>query len=138
MKNILPIILFILLSVCISAAENEDGGASIAKEYSKQKSYDAGLKFLADITKPGKIEIGAHQNLVVSFMGWGAVPGATNDLAIANGYYVRIINKNGNDLRPKSVMWNVFVTGEILQVISDNKIIILKIADDDWHVIQTF
>ena len=67
----------------------------------------------------------------------GAPPGATNDILTTDGYYLRIVTKGGKDLRPKSVWWEALVCGKVLQVLPENKIIVLEVAEKDWIVGDT-
>jgi hypothetical protein len=73
----------------------------------------------------------------VAFVGGGAPPGGTNDLITEGGFYLRVVNKQGKDLRPHSVWWEVMVCGEILQVLPENKLIVLEVDEKDWVVLQT-
>src|SRR5258706_13193233 len=57
----------------------------------------------------------AYRDEMVEFVGGGAPPGATNDLLIDGGYYLRVVNSQNKDLRPHSVLWEVHVRGKILQ-----------------------
>jgi hypothetical protein len=74
---------------------------------------------------------------IVEFVGGGAPPGATNDLLIEGGYYLRVVNPQNKDLRPHSVLWEVHVRGKILHVFPKNKIIVIEVQEKDWNVLQT-
>ena len=124
-----------------AAAGHDDAYQEIVAKEKWTKSFNNGRRILKEISDNNqakkKIDIAAFRGEKVSFVGGGAPPGATNDLLIEQGYYVRIITPDGKDLRPNSVWWEVLIQGEILQVYPEHKIIVLKIVPEDWKVIQT-
>jgi hypothetical protein len=84
-----------------------------------------------------KTDVAAYRGERLAFVGAGAPPGATNDLITQGGFYLRVVTRSGKDLRPRSVWWEVLVCGEVLQVLPENKIIVLEAAEKDWIVLQT-
>ena len=82
-------------------------------------------------------DVTAFRDEIVEFVGGGAPPGATNDLLIEGGYYLRVVTPQNKDLRPHSVLWEVHVKGKILQVLPKHKIIVLQVQEKDWYVLQT-
>jgi hypothetical protein len=58
-------------------------------------------------------------------------------LVTEHGFYLRVVNKEGKDLRPHSVWWEVLVCGKILQVLPENKIIVIEVDESGWLVLQT-
>ena len=128
------LILTILFSK-LMCAENQ--GEIIAKQYDQVETYTIGQSILKELDETGKIDIKAYRGKRISLYGGTAIPGGTNDLQTDKGYYVRVVNKGNKDLRPRAVLWTVFVTGTISQVLKENKIIVLTIDDEDWHVVQT-
>jgi len=83
-----------------------------------------------------KVEINAYRGERVAFAGVGA-PGGSNDLVTEHGFYLRVVNRSGKDLRPQSVWWEVMICGKILQVLPENKIIVIEVEDKNWKIIQT-
>jgi hypothetical protein len=84
-----------------------------------------------------KLDITAYRGERVAFGGVGAPPGGSNDLVTENGFYLRVLNRSGKDLRPKSVWWEVMVCGKILQVLPKNKIIMIEVDEKDWKITET-
>ncbi len=74
-----------------------------------------------------KLDITAYRGERVAYVGGGAPPGSSNDLIMDNGFYLRIVNTQGKDLRPRSVLWEILVCGEVLQVFAENKLIVLEL-----------
>lgn len=113
----------------------------IAEESGWLANYKRGREIIQELAALGpsgqKIQIAAYRQERVAFVGGGAPPGATNDLIIGGGFYLRVVNKAGKDLRPQAVWWEVMVCGEILQVLPENKIIVLQVEEKDWIILQT-
>lgn len=84
-----------------------------------------------------EIDLTAYRGEKVAFIAGTAPPGGTNDLVTEDGFYLRIVNPQGKDLRPRAVWWEVIICGKILQVKAENKIIIIEVDEKDWKVIQT-
>jgi hypothetical protein len=74
----------------------------------------------------------------VALSGVGAPPGASNDLLTAEGFYLRILTKKPKDLRPRAAAWRVLVCGKVVQVLPQNKIIVIEVRTSDWIVLETF
>jgi hypothetical protein len=84
-----------------------------------------------------RVEVAAYRGERVAFVG-GALPrGRTNDLLTGNGIRLRVVTSAGKDLRPHAVWWEVMVYGTILQVIPENKTIVIKVEEGGWRVMQT-
>jgi len=66
-----------------------------------------------------------------------SVPGATHDVLTPDGFYLRILNKESQDLRPTSVWWTVLCRGEVLQVLPEHKLIVIEVSTKDWIVLDT-
>ena len=62
--------------------------------------------------------------------------GVQNDLW-SQGIYMRIVNPEGKDLRPQSVYWSVFVRGKVLEILTENRLIILEVTEKNWQVLWT-
>jgi hypothetical protein len=123
-------------------ADLEKVNADIAAEQGWLSEYQRGKKILqtlASITQEErqKLAVTAYRGESVAFVGAGAPPGATNDLLIGGGYYLRVVTGKGKDLRPRATKWEILVRGKILQVLPENKIIVLQVAAPDWRVIET-
>ena len=73
----------------------------------------------------------------MAFVGGVAPPGGSNDLLTSGGVYLRIVTHGNKDLRPQAVWWEVIVRGEIQQVLLENKIIVIEVAEKDWTILQT-
>jgi hypothetical protein len=73
----------------------------------------------------------------VAFIGVAAPPGGTNDLLTMGGFYLRVVNKEGKDLRPHAVWWEVMIRGTIMEVLPQQQTIVIEVAQKDWHIIQT-
>jgi hypothetical protein len=86
---------------------------------------------------PKKIDIAAYRGVRVAFVGAGAAPGASNDLVIGGQCYLRVVNKEGKDLRPRSLWWEVLVQGVVMQVIPENRIVVIDVSEKDWIVLET-
>src|SRR5260221_160749 len=67
-----------------------------------------------------KLDIAAFRGETVAFDGGAAPSGASNDLITGEGFYIRVLNASGKDLRPQSVAWEVEVRGHILQVLPEH------------------
>jgi len=107
--------------------ENYNRGRAIVKELSVSRSEDP----------KKKTDIAAYRGERVAFVGAVAPSGGTNDLITEEGFYLRLVNKEGKDLRPHSCWWEVLVCGEIWQVLPENKIIVIEVAEKDWIILQT-
>lgn len=84
-----------------------------------------------------KFDVTAYRGERVAFIGGGAPPGATNDLITNDGFYLRVVNPGNKDLRPHSVWFGAIICGQILQVLPENKIIVIEIIEKDWSVLDT-
>jgi len=67
----------------------------------------------------------------------GGAAGALNDLITENGIFLRVVNPEGKDLRPHSVLWEVMICGKILNIYPKNKILVIEVMEKDWQVLQT-
>jgi len=85
-----------------------------------------------------RLEISAYRGEKVAFVGSTAPPGGTNDLVTDDGYYLRLVTPTGKDLRPQATLWEVMVCGKILQVLPENKIIVIEVTEKDWKVLATW
>lgn len=84
-------------------------------------------------------DIATHRGKMVAFVAAAAPPGATNDLVVEGGYYLRVVNADGKDWRPHAAAWTVLVNGTILQVLPENKIVVVQVEKPEhWVVLDTF
>ena len=137
----------ILLLWCCSlrAADSTNAPSpyeAMAKSYGWSTNLSRGKEIvqeLAALSPEGleKVDITAYRGERVAFVGGGAPPGGSNDLVTEHGFYLRVVNKSGKDLRPHSVWWEVMICGKILQVLPKNKIIVIELDEKDWKIIQT-
>ena len=86
--------------------------------------------------KEKNIEFTGYRGERVAFVGGGA-PGGMNDLLIEGGFYLRVVNPHGKDLRPQAVWWNAIVCGTIIQVFPENKIIVITVDEKNWRTLDT-
>jgi hypothetical protein len=129
------------LPLCGPALAEEKAKTTLLRPDSR-KSFQRGQEIIGKLSaltkeETAKFDIGAYRGEVVTFIGGSAPPGGTNDLVMAGGYYLRIVNPQNKDLRPHSVWWEGEVTGTILQVLPKNKIIVIEVQEKDWVVRQT-
>ncbi len=122
--------------------DDENRYMEIAKDQGWLESYKKGVEIRQKLAalRPQdqeKADIAIYRGERVAFVGGGAPPGSTNDLMTSGGFYLRVVNKEGKDLRPQSVVWEVLVCGNILQVLPANKIIVIEVAEKDWIVLAT-
>ena len=117
--------------------------AKLLESHGWLENYKRGAKILQELSAldPNgreKLGIAAYRRERVAFVGGGAPPGGTNDVITESGFYLRVVNKKGVDLRPQSTLWEVLVCGEIWQVLPENRIIVLEVDEKDWIVLQTW
>jgi hypothetical protein len=120
--------------------DNANRYQRIAEDHKWIQSYKEGKEIIEKLTSWNKkeaLDIGMYRDEEVTLVGVGAPPGSTNDLVTEKGFYLRVVTKKGKDLRPHSVWWEVMIHGKILQVLPENKIIVIEIKDEDWVIIQT-
>jgi hypothetical protein len=115
---------------------------STAEQHGWLRNYERGVEILRSLSaldreSAKRIEISAYRGERVAFAGGAAPPGGTNDLVTEGGFYLRVVNKGGKDLRPLAVSWEVLVFGEVLQVLPQNRIIVIEVNDEDWIILQT-
>jgi hypothetical protein len=135
--------LLVVLPVLVHAGEQnkEEENVKLAKELGWLDDYKRGKEIVRAISslRPDelqKTDIAFHRGEKVAFVGSGT-SGATNDLMTKSGYYLRIVNPTGKDLRPQATGWSVIVRGKILQVWPANKVIEIEIRDKDWQLIES-
>jgi hypothetical protein len=130
-------------SVACSRRQPDDGPyAALLAQLGWKANFLRGDEILnalstLDAGQRKELDVAAYRGERVAFAGRGAPPGGTNDLYTRGGYYLRVVNKEGRDLRPQAAWWEVMTCGEIWQVLPENKIIVIEVAEADWHVIQT-
>jgi hypothetical protein len=126
--------------------DDDDPGAETARRFAEARGWtqelDRGTAILQKLSKltPSQraaTPVDAYRGEKVAFYAGTAPPGGTNDLRTDEGFYLRIVNASGKDLRPHAILCGVLVCGEIMQVLPDNKIIVLEINDPDWLVLET-
>ena len=118
-----------------------DPYANIVEKQGWTKNYMRGTEILRELAElssesRNKLDIAAYCGEQVAFVGSGGVCG--NDLITEGGFYLRVVNKAGKDLRPQSVLWEVLIRGEIQRVRHENKLIVLEVDEKDWLVLQTW
>jgi hypothetical protein len=82
-------------------------------------------------------DVTAFRGTRVAFFGAAAPPGATTDLITEEGFYLRILIKHSKDLRPQATSWTVLVCGNVSQVLSQNRTIVIDAKEKDWVVLDT-
>jgi hypothetical protein len=128
------------------AADREEHYAGFAKWKGWREEYNKGKQLIRELKSLSTEQIKeygvkAHRDEKLSFVGSGAPPGGTNDLILEGGYYLRVVNPEGEeakDLRPHAAMWEVMLRGTVLQVLPENKIIVLEVGEKDWEVLETW
>jgi len=103
-------------------------------------SYKRGHEILLELSRLSpeqheKVDIAKYRGERIAVVGGSAPPGATNDLVTDGGFYLRVVNPKGKDLRPPSP-GSVLIRGTILQVLPKNKIIVIKVSNKDWEVLM--
>jgi hypothetical protein len=139
-----PAFLF-LLCCSLRAADGTNAPSpydAMAKDFGWTTNLNRGReisKKIASLTldERPKLAISAYRGERVAFVGVVASPGSSNDLLTSDGFYLRVVNRAGKDLRPHSVWWEVMVYGKISQVIAENKLIVIEVDEKDWKIIQT-
>jgi hypothetical protein len=134
-----------IFSMYIYSADADDPNnrnLQLASNHGWLENYKRGDEILNKLTsltpeEQKRFDVASYRNETVAFVGGGAPPGATNDLMTKYGFYLRVVNSESKDLRPHSVWWEVIVRGKIMQVLPGNKIIIIKVDENDWATIQT-
>lgn len=114
----------------------------LAKSFGWKTNLERGGEILKVLTalsagEAKRLNIAAYGDERVAFSGGTAPPGGTNDLVTEKGYYLRVVNPAGKDLRPHAVWWPVIVCGKIQRVLLQNKIIVIEVDEKDWKVIET-
>jgi len=142
-----------LMASCASKHQPEVGGRvgdtaeqarhdRIAKAYGFFPEFERGRALVRTLSalhsdNSRKFDPTDFVDHLVAFVGVGAEPGATNDLFIQGGYYLRVANPKNLDLRPHDIGWEVIIRGKILMVLPQNKLIIIEVDESSWKVIQT-
>jgi hypothetical protein len=126
----------------VETAQEPNPYAELLEKEGWQKSYKRGAEILQELSalspeRRKKLDTAAYRGERVTFVGGGAPPGGTNDLITEAGFYLRVVNNQGKDLRPQAAWWAVLLCGEILQVLPENKIIVLEVDEKDWLVLET-
>jgi hypothetical protein len=139
---VLPAVVGCRPTVGVATPQQQNRHEQIAEHHGWLANYKRGQEILQNLSTLGPeaaktMGITAYRQEKVAFVGGGAPPGGTNDLITEGGFYVRVVNKAGKDLRPTSVWWEVLVRGEVWQVLPENKIIVLEVDESDWIVLQT-
>ena len=108
----------------------------ISKQHEQARDI---IRFLSSLSEEDSdnLDVSAFRGLRVAFQGTGAPPGATNDLITSEGFYIRVVNPAGRDLRPHCVSWSVWVSGIVMQVFAMNKLIVLEVSEQDWEIGDT-
>ena len=138
----------VLLPLGIGCAETSNKGTSRVNENARMpdfattlgwvEEFNLGQDIIADIVGSNEAwDIARYRGQSVSFFAAGAPPGATNDLLTRDGIYIRVVNSAGEDLRPKSVTWTVLVKGKVLQILKEQRIIVIEIKKTDWIALDT-
>jgi hypothetical protein len=115
---------------------------SIAKSHGWLAYLKRGHEIIHELTalspkKLADLKISAYRGEQVAFLGSTAPSGGTNDLVTESGFYLRVVNPAGKDLRPQAVGWMAMVFGKIEQVLPQNKIIVIEVDENDWVVGET-
>ena len=122
--------------------DQENSYAKAAEQGGWLANYKRGKEMLQQLSALSpedrkKLDIAAYRGERVALVGAAAPPGVSNDLLTADGFYLRVVNKDGKDLRPHAVWWEVLLCGKVLQVLPENKIIVLEVSERDWLVLET-
>ena len=137
--------LLFLLCCSLHAADSTNTPSryeAMANEFGWTTNLNRGReisKKIASLTQDErkKLDISAYRGERVAFGGVAAPPGGSNDLLTSDGFYLRVVNRAGKDLRPPSFWWEVMVCGKISQVLPENKLIVIEVDEEDWKIIQT-
>ena len=119
--------------------QEPDPYANTVERQGWRKNYERGTEILLEVaalSSESRNKLDAYRGERVAFVGSGGVCG--NDLITAGGFYLRVVNKAGKDLRPQSILWEVLICGEIHLVLPENKLIVLEVDEKDWLVLQTW
>jgi hypothetical protein len=127
---------------CTRTANEGKGYLAVVEQHGWSDDFRRGedlLRLLSTLSTEKKttFDISAFRGLHVAFYGAGAPPGATHDILTPDGFYLRILNKESQDLRPTSVWWTVLCRGEVLQVLPEHKLIVIEVSTKDWIVLDT-
>jgi hypothetical protein len=143
-RYFMPIVLVASMLACHGqVAEKEvDDTAQQAEGFGWLDQYQNGMRILDALAalspeEAKKLPIDAYRNQQIALPGGAASPGATNDLMTGHGYYVRVVNPEQKDLRPQAVTWGVFIMGKILQVLPENKILVIEVSEENYQVMST-
>jgi hypothetical protein len=143
MSNVIKYIFFFtLLTTSVETWGQVRADTAYRQSPDSQAEMKRGREILRKIASLNKKAIARfnptnYQNEIVSFTGISTPPEACHDLLIENGFYLRIVNPEHKDLRPQAIRWEVWVRGKVLNVLPENKIIVLQVEEKDWHVQHT-
>lgn len=120
----------------------EKPAMDVVKKKGWTENYKRGQEILHELSALGpkekrKLPPTSYRDERVAFVGDAAPPGGTNDLVTDRGFYLRVVNKDGKDLRPHGITWIVVVCGKVWQVFPENKIIVIEVEEEDWEVLMT-
>ena len=111
-----------------------------AETYGWKAELERGHEIVKSLSALGvklkNLEFTGYRDERVAFIG-GGTPGGMNDLLIEGGFYLRVVNPRGKDLRPEAVWWNAIVCGSIIQVFPENKIIVIRVDEKNWKTLDT-
>jgi hypothetical protein len=127
---------------CARTAREDKGYLVVVEEHGWSDDFKRGEDIVRSLStlsaeQKSNFDVAAFRGMHVAFGGVGAPPGATNDILTPDGFYLRIVNKQSKDLRPTSAWWTVLCHGEVLQVLPENKIIVIEVHPSDWIVLDT-
>ena len=130
-----------LIGCTRSVPKYPDWLLGVVKEHGWSDDFKRGGEmqcFLSTLStgKKKKFDDTAFQGQNVAFFGYGAPPGASNDLLTAEGFYLRILNKDSKDFRPRAVAWSALVRGKVCNVLPENNIIIIHVGEKDWILLD--
>jgi hypothetical protein len=130
------------LAGCRPTQDLRTNAEKFAAHHGWLKNYRRGIEIVQKLSalspeQRKNFDASTYRYERVAFVGGGAPPGVTNDVLTPEGYYLRVVTKSGKDLRPQNVWWEVLVCGKVLQVLPENKIIVLEVDEEDWIVGDT-
>ena len=148
------VVLFASLGILVAASwaclagdptqdDDEKANTRVAEQKGWLDDYKKGRDILLKLTclsseEQASLDITAYRESQIAIVAASAPPGATNDLVTKSGFYLRVVNPEGKDLRAPHCAWEeVLVRGTVLQVLPRNKIIVIRVLEKDWVVMQT-
>ena len=145
--SILYVFLLLVGLCCVSCRTTHNltetaaaGEEELAKTFGWLTNYTRGQEIVRELStlspeRARQLKFNAYRGEDVAFMTADALPGI-GDRMTTNGFYLRLIYQKGKEPGPRPYVWSTsMVRGTILQVLPENKIIVIRV--DEEHVIAT-